>query len=156
MSSSSSYLMSSHSCPGRSNRNSWGHEGRGGDGGDAPGRVLGFHTFFILHNLEALIHLPTTCQPWQAGTPDTCLWIWVLTLQGPVCVCVCVCVRACLWGGYPPSNNALSLEIGPGGDRREDRGAQLWSSFPSMSWTQVPSSPSSGPLGFCKGQDHGN
>ena len=59
--------------------------------------MLGFHTFFILHNLEALIHLPTTCQPWQAGTPDTCLWIWVLTLQGPVCVCVCVC--ACMFVG---------------------------------------------------------
>ena len=60
--------------------------------------MLGFHTLFILHNLEALIHLPTTCQPWRAGTPDTCLWIWVLTSAGPcVCVgvCVCVCVHVC-------------------------------------------------------------
>ena len=75
----------------------------------------------------------------------------------PAGPCVCVCVCACMFVvGDPPSSNALSLEIGPGGDRREDRGAQLWSSFPSMSWTQVRRSPSSGPLGFCEGWDHRN
>ena len=93
MNSSSSYLRSSHSCPGKSNRNSWGHEGRGGDGGDArsgaglshavhPSQPGGVNS--LAHNMPAVAgrdsrHLLVDLGPDPAGP---C-----------VCVCVCVCVR---------------------------------------------------------------